>query len=81
MICSIVVSIVKPGGVFSFEDAVLGFFNIVYLQLVEVVKGLDVLEDGLYGLVQRLILAVVGFAYEIDITHFLRHQRSRYLGS
>ena len=46
--------------------SVFRLVDIGYLQRIEIVQCLDVLEDGLDGIVQRLVLAVVSLAGEVD---------------
>ena len=46
--------------------SVFRLVDIGYLQRIEIVQCLDVLENGLDGIIQRLALAVVSLAGEVD---------------
>ena len=46
--------------------SVFRLVDIGYLQRIEIVQGLDVLEDGFDGIVQCLVLAIVSLAGEVD---------------
>ena len=46
--------------------SVFRLVDIGYLQRIEIVQCLDVLENGLDGIIQRLVLAIVSLAGEVD---------------